>query len=354
LLGALAWVLLVSFNNNSPFHNFRYYAPALLLVLVAAGSGAAAVAQMLGRRSGPLVAGALVATATIAAAARIPAQVTHFTRASGNIRDQQIEVAVRLAATMEPGSRVLLGDAGAIPFVSERLALDALGLGGYRRMPFARAAVNGEASTVELIERLGVAERPRYLALYPNWFGLITSKFGVELERVTLTDNLICAGPTKVIYRSDWSALESPHEASPDIIDELDVADVISEAEHAYVSPAPAGGWTTLDILEDESGARRFDGGRIIPAGGTESFVVRKSTDAPQVRIVVRVDDATRGLRLRTSRAVTELVVAPPLREGAHSWREASATVDTPAVGETLALEATNGPYRDYHVWIRR
>ena len=58
LLGALAWVLLVSFNNNSPFHNFRYYAPALLLVLVAAGSGAAAIAQALGRKGGPLVAGA--------------------------------------------------------------------------------------------------------------------------------------------------------------------------------------------------------------------------------------------------------------------------------------------------------
>jgi len=354
LLGALAWVLLVSFNNNSPFHNFRYYAPALLLVLVAAGSGAAAIARGLGRKIGPLTAGALVATAIIAAAPRIPAQVKHFTRASGNIRDQQIEIAVRLAAAMEPGSSVLLGDAGAIPFVSERRALDALGLGGYGRMPFARAAVNGEAATVELIERLAPDARPRYLALHPNWFGLITSKLGVELARVSLSDNLICAGPTMVIYRSDWSALEAPHDMPPDVIDELDVADVISEAEHAYVSPAPNGGWTTLDILDDETGARRFDGGRIIPAGGTESFVVRRSAGARQVRIVVRVDDGTRGLRLRTSRGVSELVVAPPLREGAHSWREATATVDSPAVGETLVLEATNGPYRDYHVWIRR
>jgi hypothetical protein len=353
VLGALAWVLLVSFNNNSPFHNFRYYAPALLLLLVAAASGAAAITQMLGRRSGPLVAGALLATAIIAGAARIPAQVTHFRRASGNIRDQQIEVAVRLAAAMEPGSSVLLGDAGAIPFVSERHALDALGLGGYRRMPFARAAVNGEASTVELIERLAIEERPRYLALYPNWFGLITSRFGVELERVTLADNLICAGPTKVIYRSDWSALESTHDASADLVDELDVADVISEAEHAYVSPAPHGGWTTLDILADESGARRFDGGRIIPAGGTESFVVRRSSDAKQVRIIVRVDDGARGLRLRTSRSASDLVVAAP-RAGARAWREASATIDTPAVGDTLVLEASAGPYLDYHVWIRR
>ncbi len=361
LLGALGWVLLVSFNNNSPFHNFRYYAPAFLLVLTAAGSGAAAISRALGRRTGPVFAGALVATAIIAAGARIPAQVKHFTRAVGNIRDQQIEVAARLAVAMEPGASVLVGDAGAIPFVLDRPALDALGLGGYHRMPFARAAVNGEASTVELIERLEPSERPRYLALYPNWFAVITSRFGVELARVTLADNLICAGPTKVIYLADWSALDVPHAASaipppatpssPEIIDELDVADVISESEHAYVSPVPNGGWTSLDILTDRSGVRRFDGGRTIPAGGTESFVVRKAVGTAPVRIVVRVDGETRGLRVRTSRGATDLVVST---SAPGSWREATAMIDAPAVGETMILEASSGAYRNYHVWLTR
>ncbi|MDB4935999.1 MAG: hypothetical protein JWP87_2971 [Labilithrix sp.] len=350
--GATAWVMLVSFNNNSPFHNFRYYAPALLLVLVAAGAGAAGIAKALGRRNGAMVAGSLLVSSIIVAGARIPAQVQHFARAAGNIRDQQIEVAVRLAAAMEPGARVLLGDAGAIPFVSERGAVDALGLGGYRRMPFARAAVNGEAATVELLERLAADERPRYLALYPNWFGLITSKFGVELERVTLADNLICAGPTKVIYRADWSTLESPHARAPEIVDELDVADVISEAEHAYTSPAPNGGWTTLDVLADESGASRFDGGRTIPAGGRESFVVAKGTDAHEIELVVRVDEETRGLRVHTARSDRELVVAPA-RPGSRGWREARAIIDAPAAGDTVVLEATSGQYRNYHVWMR-
>jgi hypothetical protein len=349
--GALAWVLLVSLNNNAPFHNFRYYAPALLLVLVAAGSGAAAIAFAVGRRKGQWLAGALVASAILAAAPRIPAQVKHFTRAVGNIRDQQIEVALRLAAVMEPGSSVLLGDAGAIPFVSARPALDALGLGGYRRMPFARAAVNGEASTVELIERLAPSERPRYLALYPNWFGLITSRFGVEIDRVTLADNLICAGPTKVIYRADWSALDDPRAPEPEIIDELDVADVISEAEHGYVSPAPNGGWTTLDVLADASGARRFDAGRTIPAGGAETFVVARTSDAKRVRIVVRVDAATTGLRVRTPRGVTDLVVNA---SSPGTWREASASIDAPATGDVLVLEASSGQYLDYHVWLTR
>jgi hypothetical protein len=350
--GALAWVLLVSFNSNAPFHNFRYYAPALLLVLAAAAIGAASIAEALGPKKGTAVASALVALAIATAAPRIPAQIAHFRRSAGNIRDQQIEVALRLSRTMEPGASVMVGDAGAIPFVTAGHALDALGLGGYRGMPFARAAVNGEAATVELIERLAPAERPRYLALYPNWFALITSRFGVELDRVTLADNLICAGPTKVIYRADWSALDVAGAApSGDVVDELDVADVISEAEHAYVSPVPNGGWTTLDILADEHGARRFDGGRTIPAGGRESFIVTRSTASPQVDIVVRVDAETRGLHVVTPRGDAELVVSPP---APGKWREARATIASPSVGDAITLEASSGQYRNFHVWLTR
>jgi hypothetical protein len=354
LAGALAWSLLVSFNNNAPHHNFRYYTPAGLLLLAAAASGTAAIAQKLGRRNGPLVAGTLIVSAVVGSAARIPAQMKHFRRAVGNIRDQQIEVAIKLQehATSGAFSSVLVGDAGVIPYVLDRPAIDALGLGGYHRMPFARAAVNGEAATLELLEHLPSAERPELLALYPNWFGVITSRFGVELERVTIADNVICAGATKIIYRADWSTLDVPRARDPEIIDELDVSDVISEAAHAYRSPAPNGGWTTLDVLADASGARRFDGGRIIPAGGTESFVIRSSSDAPRVRFVMRLDGRPVGtIRVRTPRGEAELV-AKDVAPGA--WREASALIDAPSVGDTIVIEAVGGELRDYHVWITR
>ena len=32
LTSAVAWALLVSWNGNAPYHNFRYYAPALILL----------------------------------------------------------------------------------------------------------------------------------------------------------------------------------------------------------------------------------------------------------------------------------------------------------------------------------
>ena len=347
LLGAVAWTLVVSLNNNSPHHNFRYYAPAFLLLLAAAACGAATLASAVGARAATIAIAALV----IAGGARIPRQSRHFARAAGNIRDQQITVGQKLEARLAPGERVLLGDAGAIPFVSRRPALDALGLGGYHGLPFARAAVNGEAATVELIERLPAAERPAYLALYPNWFALITSRFGVEVDRVTLADNVICAGASKVIYRADWSALDAPHQLADGVLDEIDVADVISEREHGYTSPAPAGGWTTLDVLVDGQGARRFDGGRIVPEATSESFVLgpRVSGDAP-LQIIVRAQGSAAGPRLRTATERVTLDLGPA---AADHWREARGTFHGHA-GERVTLEAPAGGHRDYHVWITR
>jgi hypothetical protein len=82
-----------------------------------------------------------------------------------------------------------------------------------------------------------------------------------------------------------------------------------------------------------------------------EQFVVRTSTDAEQVRIVVRVDAATRGLRVYTPRSTANLIVSA---SAPGAWSEASATIATPAAGDAIVLEATSGQYRNFHVWITR
>ncbi len=341
ILGALAWTLLVSWNGNAPHHNFRYYAPALVLLAI----GAAITIGAIARRK-KLASLALLGAALGVALPTMPAQIRHFRSAAKNIRDQHVEVGARIARLPE-GTRVLLGDAGAIPYVSERPAIDALGLGGYRRMPFVRAALHGEVATVELIERLPPEERPTHLALYPNWFRILTDRFGHEVDRVTITNNIICGGPTKAIYRADWSALEREHVVESGTVDEIDVADVVSEEEHGYVAPLPHGGWTTFEILEDRSGAKRFDGGRIVPHGATESFLVRATGP---LRLRMRVDDSARKIVVRTDRGEQELLL-DPVRPG--TWREATATIDL-GTASRITLEARDGAYKDYHVWIER
>lgn len=368
LAGALGWVLLAAWNSNSPHHNFRYFAPALLLVFAAAGEGAAAIATALGgagggsrgRLRGAAAASLLLLAAGAGAVVRLPAQVSHFRRASANIRDQQIEVAARVAA-LGPGARVLLNDAGAIPFVSRAAAIDALGLGGYRRLPFAEAAPHGEAATLELIERLTPADRPTHLALYPHWFGITSSRFGTEIDRVTITDNVICAGPTKVLYRADWSPLEGPRLAPRgDVIDEIDVADIVSEKAHRYQAPLPEA-HAISDIFVDQRGERRFDGGRVIPEGKTESFVVNNAGGG-RGRIVVRVDAGAGLIRMRTKTGEVDLEMTPLSPDapgdrgdpGAPRWREATAPIDALATLDEIELTAARGAYRDYHVWIVR
>lgn len=348
---AVAWTLLASWNGNAPFHNFRYYAPPLLMVLVTGSLGVAAVARMRrGRAPAALLAGAVL----VAGGSRLPAQLDHFRRCVANVRGQQVEVGLRVAALTSPTARILVGDAGAIPYVSRRAALDALGLGGFRAMPFARAAVNGEAAVVELLERVAPHERPTHLALYPNWFGVITSRFGREIARVTIEDNLICGGPTKVLYEADWSALRAgdglPADLRARVVDEIDVADVVSEAAHGYRGPFPAGGWTTLDVLEDAAGEKRFDGGRIVPEHARESFVVQRAPEG-DAHLIVRLDGRSGGARVRTSRReeIVELELDSP-REGA--WRLGRAHLGRLAAGDVVTLEATAGDLRDHHLWI--
>ncbi len=347
LSSAALWTLLVSWNGAARYQNFRYYAPALALLVVAAALGLAAIAEV--RRARPLAAAA-GAVAVLLAAPKVRAQADHFRRASTNVHAQQVEVGRRLARDAPAGAIVLVGDAGAIPYVSGRSAIDALGLGGFHAVPFARAATHGEASTVELVQRLPAADRPTLLALYPNWFGAITSRFGREVGRVTIEDNVICGGPTKVIYAADWRPLDAPDLPPDGVVDELDTADVVSEEAHAYASPAPDGGWTVLDVR-----AGVFDGGRILPAGRAERFIALRG--ARPATLFVRVEDprsrltveiARAGLASRTARAEGEASVAAPggwplLRFALEGGVDA---------GDTVTLRADGAEVREFHVWL--
>ena len=340
VLAAVLWILLASWNGNAPFHNLRYYAPALLMIAIAAALGIAAIAQRR-RRLGAVLAFAFVASA----ASRIPTQTQHFRSAVSNVREQHVELGLRIAAL--PRARVLLGDAGAIPYVSQKPAVDALGLGGTHGLPFARAAVHGEGAMLELLERLPPQDRPTHLALYPSWFRQTTARFGTEIDRVTIANNVITGGPTKVLYTADWSALDAAPASGRQALDEIDVGDVVSEREHAYVAASSKGGWTTFEVLADERSARRFDAGRILPPGTSESFVVRAEGT---VNIRVRTDDRPRAALVRTSRGTTELTFPPP-RAGAWNEGRAALTVES---GERIAIEGADGELRDYHVWIER
>ena len=344
IFSAFFWLLLVSWNGNAPYHDFRYYVPALVLL----GIGAALSLAALPKRAA--LGGAVVLLAL--AAPKVPGQIQYFVACCANIRDQHVEVGLRVAQ-LPADARILVGDAGAIPYVSSRHAMDALGLGRTAPLHLVNAAVQGEGSVVEEIESLPPDQRPTHFALYPNWFANLSSRFGTEIDRVTIAKNVIGGGPTKVLYRADWHALEGDETSERSgLLQEVDVAFLASEKRASYTSPQPHGGWTTLDVLKDDTGKDRFDAGRVIPEGMTESFSVSASPPESPLpcpcTITMRIDAGARGILLR---GAGDLTLSPVV---AGHWREAHIVVTKLDAGQRLVFEARGAEYRDHHIWVTR
>jgi hypothetical protein len=351
LLGATASVLLASLNTTARFQNYRYAAPAWLMLIALGALGAASLARV----SRPAATVALAA-AIVAPAAGFARQIDHFARASANIAGQQVEVAARLATREPRPRRVLLGDAGAIPYLSGLPAIDGLGLGGYRGMPFARASVHGIPAVIELIERLPPSDRPDVLALYPSWWPGLADVFGKRAFGVHIEDNVICGADEKVVYDADWSALAPPDEAREGQLDALDVGDLIDERDHAYEMPAPRGGWVIGRVLPRADGAPRFDAGRIVPEGRGESFVLSAASKGSAV-LVLRTDGGSEGaLRVTVERAglasftrEVSLAARPDDR-----WHEISISIGEIRRGDRVRLFAVRNALRDFHLWVIR
>jgi hypothetical protein len=350
-----AFALLVSSNGAARYQNFRYYVPALSLFLVASALGAARLARV-PRLRVPVA--LTTACMLLGAAPRLSEQSMYYARCAANIREQQVEVGARIARELPADAVVLVGDAGAIPYVSGRAAIDAIGLGGYHGVPFVVAATQGEGATLELLERLPPQERPTHLALFPNWFPETTSRFGAALFSVTIADNAITGGNTKTVYRADWSSFRDPHDVPAWAVDEVDVGDVVSERAHAYRFPAPNGGWPTLDVRADDAHARVFDGGRTLPPHREESFVARTSGE---LALVARWDvDGDRASDAPEVIVADSAPVRAPLprdvttRPRAQSrWLDATMSLGRVNDGDRIVVRAGDATLRSHHYWLR-
>ena len=253
----VVWILVVSLNNQVRWHNERYAMPAVawLLILAATGTGLLAAGgynAWLNTQSKGWIAKLWPARIALAAylvyfywsaqAPHFKDQVWFFGRACRNILDQHVtagHLLRRLKAT-----RVLVGDAGALIYVSDLPGLDLIGLGGYHTYPFARSTVQGLGASLELVERIPRAERPDMMAIYPSWWGDLPMLFGKRVASVPVHGNVICGGAEKVLYRTDWRPLDrrgTPRTLleGERIVDQLDVADLISERNHDYNFPKP-------------------------------------------------------------------------------------------------------------------
>jgi hypothetical protein len=409
LWGQIAgWVLIVGLNGQVRWQNERYTMPAVAWLLLAAALGTSALLRRTGRPNflavvavGALIvqavgvatrpagtnpelrvawwlavaggaAGALVlllwparivavcVTLVLAYVHQAPnfrGQRWFFGRASRNIRDQHV-VAGRWLAQHD-ARRVLVGDAGALIYASGRPGLDIIGLGGFERLPFARAGVQGLAATLELLEHVHPSDRPDVLAIYPTWWGVLPTWFSSEvLARFPVEGNVICGGYEDVVYAADWHLLGTgtmPRVLPPGetIRDTVDVADLISEAQHDYSAP-PRGGWTDMKILADpaQPAADMFDGGRRITASLFERFTLHGLDPHRTAHLVLRsAPEKTTALQVKVHGALVDTLAF----ERTDGWLERVAEIPAELVERTVDVELlVTGPgdFVDYHAWV--
>lgn len=258
-------------------------------------------------------------------------------------------------------NRVLVGDAGAILYASDKVGLDIIGLGGYHDLPFARAGVQGMAATIELMERVPPSERPELLAIFPTWWGSFPTWFGPEVvKRFPVEGNVICGGYEHVVYRADWHVLGTGAEPRSfdkgiELRDELDVGDLVSEKRHDYAFTRPQNGWTDMKILADPWDERRdmFDGGRRISNGKSERFKVLHSILGRRGQLLFRTapDGKSRMLVMVNGVQIADETFTPK-----NQWVERIVEVPKERVtGDTLDVEVVSagpGDWVDYHVYF--
>jgi hypothetical protein len=169
--------------------------------------------------------------------------------------------------------------------------------------------------------------------------------------------NVICGGAEKTIYRTDWSALGTGSRPRrlrdrERVVDELDVADLVSEREHQYEFPHPAMGFVDTKVLPDPTDVRKdmFDAGRRIPDGRSERFRLRRAPDLP-AHLLIRTAIEREGMvRVRVDGKQATVVRLAP----ADGWQELLA--ELPSTGRNaldveLTVERTPD-WVDYHVWL--
>ncbi|MBI5535478.1 MAG: hypothetical protein HY898_22300 [Deltaproteobacteria bacterium] len=367
LASSVSFILLVAMNAQVRWQNERYTMPAVAWLFTSAGLGLgvllSAGKSALARLTWParaLLGAALAALFVVHQAPNMRDQIWFFGRASRNIRDQHIRAGLLLRTLHPQPRRVAVGDAGALMYASDLPGLDIIGLGGFHRFPFARASVNGIGATIELIERMHPSDRPDILAVYPTWFPDFVMYFGHQIAAVPVEGNVICGGAEKGIYRADWHLLNTGARPSlldkfERIVDEVDVADLMSEDDHHYRYQGPQTGFVQMRILADLKDPSRdvLDAGRVLLSGRTERFELRRPSNGATARLVVRAAPVDRG---QVDVTIDGQPVGALQVEPATGWAELSMPL-APKVARERTMQVTFTArglreWTNFHVWL--
>jgi hypothetical protein len=289
---------------------------------------------------------------------------------------QQVELG-RWAKDNLPADAIIgVNDTGAIAYLSERVTFDVIGL---TTQGEARYWVAGAGSRFEHYERLHASTPqrfPTHFIVYPHWMAC-EPVLGKRLHEASVHDQTILGGVTMVVYEARLDLLGSGARPvqlpmSGDLIDELDVADLESEEEHAYeIEHGGRGeanevhtdflldvGWG--DAQGDDEGEANDDdsvsGSRVWADGGrfarTADRFVARLRPGVQARAIARwvgSDDGEVEIVVESGSRVLATV-----RLGAYRMQEDEFVVPADVASERTPIQvrALNGTFGSLHYWF--
>ena len=293
----------------------------------------------------PLACGAVVGMLLM----RMDWTIEDVAQSASGIDRQQATLGRWAKEALPDDARIGVNDTGAIAYFGDRRTFDVVGL---TTRSEGRYWVAGTGSRLEHYERLRAtspASLPTHFIVYPEWFG-IEPLLGPQLEEATVLDASILGGKTMRAHLADYSLLgsgEAPWTPLGAIVDTLDVADLESEAEHAYELLGARDAEQIAGYGAAPDGRFLLDGGRTMRT--RERFVAHLHA-GERTRTVMRIEASvpTRVQVLVGGREVALFEVEPA------AWTEAFFNVPAgDAKGETpIEIVAQGGALTVFHYWF--
>jgi arabinofuranosyltransferase len=130
-----------------------------------------------------------------------------FGKEVANIEQMQVTIGKWIETNVPDDALVAVNDLGAITYYSQRNVLDTVGLISPEVLSYRRKGESMQAATLEFLE----AKRPSYIAVFPEWYPNIASRTDLAqpVYSVRLRENIVAGADEMVVYRMNWSALET-------------------------------------------------------------------------------------------------------------------------------------------------
>lgn len=299
-------------------------------------------------------------------------------KSAAAIDGQQVALGLWARDNLPEDAVIGVSDTGAIAYFSERTTFDVIGLTTQGEAPH---WVAGAGSRFEHYERLHAETPdrfPTHFIVYPHWMQC-SVVLGKRLHEESVYDQTILGGTTMVAYEARTDLLGSgarpiQQKTEGQVIDELDVADLVSEKLHdyeiehgagldasnkvhsEYAFPSfdpdrPADEWDEAADEVVERGERLWaDGGRFYRSADRFVALLRPGVPAVGIARWVGPDDAEVELVVESGSRVLATT-----RIGSYQVREVAFRIPADVARERTPIQVRvlgGGSFGSLHYWF--